>query len=45
MENAIIVPDGITKQMGSDFDVDKLFAYTSKIVEGTNKKEKKRIIL
>jgi predicted NAD-dependent protein-ADP-ribosyltransferase YbiA (DUF1768 family) len=38
MENTIVVPDGITGQMGSDFDVDKLFAYTSKIVEGKNKK-------
>ena len=41
MENTIIVPDGITGQMGSDFDVDKLFAYTSKIVDGTNKKGEK----
>lgn len=31
MENTIVVPDGITKQMGSDFDVDKLFAYTSSL--------------
>ena len=31
MENTIIVPDGITKQMGSDFDVDKLYAYTSEL--------------
>ena len=38
MENTIVVPDGITGQMGSDFDVDKLFAYTSKIVKGKNKK-------
>ena len=30
MKNTIIVPDGITAQMGSDFDVDKLFAYMSK---------------
>ena len=30
MENSIIVPDGITGQMGSDFDVDKLYAYFSK---------------
>jgi hypothetical protein len=29
MENTIIVPDGITAQMGSDFDVDKLYAYLS----------------
>ncbi len=36
MENTIIVPDGITGQMGSDFDVDKLFAYTSKVVENTD---------
>jgi hypothetical protein len=31
MENTIIVPDGITKQMGSDFDVDKLYAYLSSL--------------
>ena len=37
MENTIIVPDGITGQMGSDFDVDKLFAYTSKVVENKDK--------
>ena len=30
MENSIVVPDGITGQMGSDFDVDKLYAYFSK---------------
>ena len=30
MEDTIIVPDGITGQMGSDFDVDKLYAYKSK---------------
>lgn len=30
-ENTIIVPDGITAQMGSDFDVDKLYAYTSNL--------------
>lgn len=29
MESTLIVPDGITTQMGSDFDVDKLYAYTS----------------
>lgn len=39
MENTIVVPDGITGQMGSDFDVDKLFAYTSKIVKSKNKKD------
>lgn len=33
MENTIIVPDGITGQMGSDFDVDKLYTYMSKIQE------------
>ena len=38
MEDTIIVPDGITGQMGSDFDVDKLFAYTSKFVKGKNAK-------
>ena len=31
MENTIIVPDGITGQMGSDFDVDKLYTYFSKL--------------
>jgi len=30
MENSMVVPDGITGQMGSDFDVDKLYAYFSK---------------
>jgi len=29
MENTVIVPDGITAQMGSDFDVDKLYSYMS----------------
>jgi hypothetical protein len=29
MENTVVVPNGITKQMGSDFDVDKLYAYLS----------------
>ena len=29
MENTVIVPDGITAQMGSDFDVDKLYTYLS----------------
>jgi len=29
MENTVVVPNGITKQMGSDFDVDKLYAYIS----------------
>ena len=37
MENTIVVPDGITDQMGSDFDVDKLYAYTSKVVASKNK--------
>jgi ABC-type dipeptide/oligopeptide/nickel transport system ATPase component len=37
MENTIVVPDGITGQMGSDFDVDKLYAYISKPVVGKNK--------
>ena len=31
MENVIVIPDGVTGQMGSDFDVDKLFAYLSKV--------------
>lgn len=51
MENTIIVPNGITKQMGSDFDVDKLYAYLStfrfrysKKAENTIKElEKKKI--
>jgi hypothetical protein len=29
MANTVIVPDGITSQMGSDFDVDKLYTYLS----------------
>ena len=29
MENVVVVPDGVTGQMGSDFDVDKLYAYMS----------------
>lgn len=29
MANTVIVPDGITAQMGSDFDVDKLYTYLS----------------
>lgn len=29
MQDVIIIPDGITKQMGSDFDIDKLYAYIS----------------
>jgi ribA/ribD-fused uncharacterized protein len=32
VQNSIIVPDGITGQMGSDFDVDKLFTYLSNTV-------------
>jgi hypothetical protein len=37
MENSIVVPDGITGQMGSDFDVDKLYAYISKFNYVDNK--------
>lgn len=37
MENTIIVPDGITGQMGSDFDVDKLYAYISKMEQKEDK--------
>jgi hypothetical protein len=29
LQDIIIIPDGITKQMGSDFDIDKLYAYIS----------------
>jgi hypothetical protein len=36
MENTIIVPDGITGQMGSDFDVDKLYTYMSKAYKNEN---------
>ena len=31
MQNTVIVPDGITSQMGSDFDVDKLYNYFSSL--------------
>lgn len=37
MESTIIVPDGITAQMGSDFDVDKLYAYTNNLEFNYNK--------
>jgi hypothetical protein len=37
MENTIIVPDGITGQMGSDFDVDKLYTYISKMEQQGDK--------
>lgn len=40
MENTIIVPDGITGQMGSDFDVDKLYAYISNSKSLYNKENK-----
>lgn len=40
MENTIVVPDGITGQMGSDFDVDKLYAYMSKMVAVYKESEK-----
>jgi hypothetical protein len=40
MENTIIVPDGITGQMGSDFDVDKLYAYATKFNYKDNTIEK-----
>lgn len=29
LQDVIIIPDGITKQMGSDFDIDKLYTYIS----------------
>lgn len=28
IENVMVIPDGVTAQMGSDFDVDKLYAYS-----------------
>jgi hypothetical protein len=31
MANTVITPDGITAQMGSDFDVDKLYTYLSSL--------------
>jgi hypothetical protein len=37
LESTVIVPDGITAQMGSDFDVDKLYAYTSNLKFRRNK--------
>ena len=40
MENTIIVPDGITGQMGSDFDVDKLYTYMSKAYKNENNEYK-----
>jgi len=44
MENTIVVPDGITKQMGSDFDVDKLFAYTSSLRLRYSKETENKVI-
>lgn len=44
MENTIVVPDGITKQMGSDFDVDKLFAYTSSLRLRYSKETESQVI-
>jgi len=44
MENTIVVPDGITKQMGSDFDVDKLFAYTSSLRLRYSKETESKVI-
>jgi hypothetical protein len=43
MENSIVVPDGITGQMGSDFDVDKLYAYFSKFKYNKKNKSIKQI--
>lgn len=28
IENVMVIPDGVTAQMGSDFDVDKIYAYS-----------------
>ena len=44
MENTMVVPDGITKQMGSDFDVDKLFAYTSSLRLRYSKETESKVI-
>ena len=44
MENTMVVPDGITKQMGSDFDVDKLFAYTSSLRLRYSKETENKVI-
>ena len=38
MENTVVVPDGVTSQMGSDFDVDKLYSYISSIENVTDDK-------
>ena len=43
MENTVVVPDGITSQMGSDFDVDKLYAYTSILKYKYNAEDEARI--
>ena len=44
MENTMVVPDGITKQMGSDFDVDKLFADTSSLRLRYSKETESKVI-
>lgn len=44
MENTIVVPDGITKQMGSDFDVDKLYAYLSSLKLNYSKETEAKIV-
>lgn len=43
MENTVVVPDGITAQMGSDFDVDKLYAYTSILKYKYNSEDEAKI--
>lgn len=43
MENTVVVPDGITAQMGSDFDVDKLYAYTSVLKYKYNAEDEAKI--
>jgi hypothetical protein len=37
MSNTVVVPDGITDQMGADFDVDKLYTYLSSLRYNTSK--------
>lgn len=36
MKDLIVIPNGITKQMGSDFDIDKLYTYISNSYKDEN---------
>lgn len=38
MKKIVIVPDGITEQMGSDFDIDKLYSYLTNYIIDKNGK-------